>query len=147
MRLHRNLAKDITANSFIDTTTSLDTSYYYFIRACNGTACAKSSAGINAILLSSPHNAKVLTHAEGLEVQWDANEHADLYGVYRGQTEDFTQSEILEENAASSSFVDTTASLDTPYFYFITSCNQNGCSEISSPLYAVKLSQPTNPAS
>ena len=136
------LDEAVASSSFVDTTAIEDTTYYYFVKACNANGCSAESEAIDATRLSQPISLQASLVESGMQISWQANSFASFYKVFRNETSDFATAEILTQNASANSFVDTTASLDTTYYYFIQACNSNGCSQASSPVYAAQLSQP-----
>ena len=138
------LSDSLSSNSFTDTNASLDTSYFYFVQACNLNGCSDASNGLNAALLESPSNLAASRQGTNLSLSWDANSLASTYSIFRSTSNDFAQASLLSDSLASNSFADSTASIDTTYFYFIQACNDQGCSDASTGMSAALLSSPVN---
>ena len=138
------LSNSATSNSFVDTGATADTSYFYFVQACNANGCSDSSSGLNAALLNAPTNLAATRQNNNLSLTWDSNSLATSYRVLRNTSNDFASASLLNDSLTSNSFVDTGVSPDTSYFYFVEACNTNGCSDASSGLQASLLNAPAN---
>ena len=153
-RVSRNTSNDfasatllndsLTSNSFVDTGVSANTSYFYFVQACNANGCSDSSSGLNAALLNAPTNLAATRQNNNLSLSWNTNALATSYRVSRNTSNDFAAASLLTDAATTNSFVDTGVSPDTSYFYFVEACNANGCSNVSSSINTALLSAPVN---
>ena len=117
--------RDLTGNSFTDTTVSASTTYYYAVKSIN--ACGGTTDGLDGDVVSVttlcetsvPTNVTVTPRSSNsLYVSWDEINNAVSYSVYRSST--VTGTYTLLGRVATNSFTDTGLSNLTTYFYKVT---------------------------
>ena len=134
-------SKVATVNSgttYTDTATRGST-YYYKVKACNVAGCSSlsvASAGVNLPGAVSKPNTPTIksvsilgaddSSAGKIRINWDSVTGATSYTVYRSTSASSGFSKISTENTPD--YTDTTASVNTTYYYKIDACNAAGCS-------------------
>ena len=89
------LSGSATNTSFVDTTAQKDTSYFYFLEACNLDGCSRVSSGVKALMLSNPINLQATRQDRQLNLAWNANNNAVSYTISRAATDDFSVASLL----------------------------------------------------
>ena len=128
------------ASPFDDMTATPDTTYWYFVKACNVDGCSDFSAsdsGFSATTVVIPAvpadvSATDGTFADHVEVSWTAVTGAATYEVYRNTSSDSATATLLDSPMAPP-YEDMTAAPATLYWYFAKACNSAGCSDFSTP--------------
>ncbi len=142
-----------SGTSYTDTAPRGST-YYYKVKACNASGCSSlsvASAGVNLPgAVSKPSvptiNVSILgaddSSAGKVRIDWDSITGATSYNVYRSTSASSGFSKISTET--TSGMTDTTAGVNTTYYYKINACNTAGCSA-DSAVKSIK-SAPPKPA-
>ena len=137
------LAANLTGASYTHATPDEDTNYYW-IAACNDAGCSEIDSGNPARFVdnrpAAPANAQYRHEGSTTVVSWDPSTGATHHKVYY---DDFFDSncrlssgrpsfcELLAGNVAGTTYTHTSPDDDTNY-YWITACNNAGCSDIDS---------------
>jgi len=137
-------ARDLTGTSFIDSTVSSSTTYYYHVAALN--ECGKSTnLTINDIVSVTtkcetpiPTNVTVTAKStSSLEVSWNAISGAVSYSVYRATRSPTNQYTLIGKiSGANSTYTDNGLENLTSYYYKITAkteiCDDSRMSDYAS---------------
>ena len=67
------LSDSATSNSFVDTSSQIDTSYFYFVQACNANGCSDASNALETSVMSKPTNLVASRQGTSLSLAWSAN--------------------------------------------------------------------------
>jgi len=137
-------ARDLTGTSFIDSTVSSSTTYYYLVAALN--ECGKSAnLTLNDIVSVTtkcetpiPTNVAVTAKSSSsLEITWDAINGAVSYSVYRATRSPNNQYTLIGKiSGANSTYTDNGLENLTSYYYKITAkteiCDDSRMSDYAS---------------
>ncbi len=126
---------------FDDFTAVPETTYYYWVRACNTAGCSDLSDWDQGRRSTTPVpeapqsvNASNGTDPDNVYITWDDPEGATYYKVYRDSDNviggNFFQ--LLADNVIGNSTTDTPL-VDFVYYYWVRACNASGCSGYSEP--------------
>ena len=137
------LAANVARTTYTHTSPDEDTNYYW-ITACNSAGCSDIDSANPAEFIDNrpdaPANAKYRREGSTTVVTWAASAGATHYKVYY---HDFFDSNCklssgrpsfcdeLATNVAGTTYTHTSPDEDTNY-YWITACNNAGCSDIDS---------------
>ena len=141
---------DLNDTSYMDSALTPNTTYHYWLRACNDTGCsdlsASSSATTNPALAPAPSKPTVIAQStQQIDISWPASSaefQISHYQLYRDST---TSAYISDLN--TSSHMDTGLAQNSTYHYWISACNISGCSPLS-PVASAKthLAKPPAPS-
>jgi fibronectin type 3 domain-containing protein/V8-like Glu-specific endopeptidase len=137
--------------SYDDTLAAVSVTYYYWVKACNGSRCSDYSAYDTGWRASSgsppatPLNADASdgAYADKIRITWSPSSGAAYYEVYRSTTVNGTK--YLQGSPTDPAFDDYSAEPGPSYYYWVKACNGFGCSGFS--MYDDgwrKCSPPTN---
>ena len=116
---------DLTATAYI--------SYFYWVKACNGTNCSDFSSvfdtGWRNLTAPTGVAASDGTYAGKVQVSWNTSSGVFTYQVYRAESA--SGSKTLLGSTASASFADTAASPGVVYTYWVKTCTGPVCSDFS----------------
>ena len=152
------LAPNVTETTYIHTTPSGGSNYYWVV-ACNRGGCSEIDSANPASPIepipTGPENVRFAHEGSAIRVSWDPVDGADHYNVYH---DDFRDSgctlnrdgsprlcDELATNVTEATYLHTAPSGGS---YWVVACNRGGCSEIDSanpatPIEAIP-SGPTN---
>jgi len=133
---------------FIDTNVSPDSTYYYKISSINRINSINDdieslpSGAISAATLSSiPANIRLTDKTTiSIRLEWDFVNGASGYNVYRSGSENGTYNRINIEPLSGTLFADTNITLDTVYYYKVSSINAGAEGLLSGAISAATLS-------
>ena len=130
----RTLLGSPAETSLNDTTVATDTTYYYWIKACDACGCSEFSipdTGLACVMPAAPTDvvASDGTYPDKVQVTWSAVVDATHYDVYRAESAEGTATWLGSSTEAT--FDDTTAVAGTTYYYWVKVCDNCGCSEFS----------------
>ncbi|MDR3711036.1 MAG: fibronectin type III domain-containing protein [Capsulimonadaceae bacterium] len=136
-----------TVTNCFDTGVSPGTTYYYYVTSLNS-AGGSSTASTEAHATASPA-APVLASATAVNKQvtlvWAASTGATSYNVYRGTTASGESATPVATGIAALTYVDTSLTDGTTYFYEVTAVDAGGESLKSNELSATPTpGAPTN---
>jgi fibronectin type 3 domain-containing protein len=115
-----------------DATAFPGTTYYYWVKACNGPRCSDfSSHDTGWRRPPEPENLQASdgTFEDKVRISWDAVSVATSYEVYRAESEGGTKT--LIRSPTGTSFDDSTALAGTLYYYWVKACVNVNCSDFS----------------
>ena len=108
--------------TWTDTNTEMDKTYYYVVRAKNGSLCGKFSPAQSVkcpIVLSAPSMTLDLNKSTGKPViSWTSVPFATQYEIYRSATGADKSYRIIRRTALLN-YTDTTAASGTTYYYVV----------------------------
>jgi len=136
----------INKAEFIDTSLSPDTRYYYKVSSINSGVEGLKSVAISAETLSSiPLNVRI-TSATALVINlsWDAVNGASGYNVYSSESENGIYTKKNNNIITGNVFADTGLSMDTIYYYKVSSVNNSIEGIQSDPIFRATSSVPAN---
>ena len=121
--------------TWTDTNTEMDKTYYYVVRAKNGSLCGKFSPAQSVkcpIVLSVPSMTLDLNKSTGKPViSWTSVPFATQYEIYRSATGADKSYRIIRRTALLN-YTDTTAASGTTYYYVVRAMRGTGNSAIYS---------------
>ena len=123
----------VGGTGFVDDTAVPGRLYYYWIvSVANGGEWVRSERVTGHRKIGVPQHVAASdgTYAGWITVTWNAVEGAEGYTVYRGTTNDPDAAQVVS-SVSSVSFVDTTASPGTLYYYWVVATNAASESEKS----------------
>ena len=120
-----------------------NTTYYYFLVACNTIGCSDFSQPASATTeeeeqtVPDTPSAPTLnvTSSTSIEVSWSTGTEASYYQLYRNTSNDSSSATKVYEGSATST-TQTKLIANTIYYYFLKNCNATGCSNFSQPASA-----------
>jgi hypothetical protein len=143
---------DDTSTSYLDTSASIGTTYYYWVEGYNtlqtGTAAAPATGVAQAETLSSLSTptgvtATYATILNEVQLGWNAVNGALFYNVWRSTTNNSSTATKIASGLTGTSYIDPTASTSTVDYYWITAVNgsltsgyggpADGLAELSAP--------------
>ena len=133
------LSDSLIGDAYHDSSVTHNTSYYYWIKACNASGCSDFSAGSSATTHLSipaiPTNfsaSAVDSAAIALSWQSVAEEFAAVhYQVYRASDANGADRSTLSDSLIGDAYHDSSVTHSTSYYYWIKACNASGCSDFS----------------
>lgn len=146
------IASGVTANSFTDSSVLPNTTYFYLVSAVkigsNGAILeSKNSVEVNATTPSGPPVPTGLTILAGNNqafLNWNVSAGATSYGVKRGVVKGGPYG-LIASNLTSTSFVDSSLTPATVYFYVVFASNGFGPSGDSAEVTLTAQTPPGTP--
>lgn len=129
---------NVTETSYVDKSAEGDTTYYYTVRAKNGSTLSSNNRRVRIQRLAETEM-KVYNVYSGVSINWTAVEGAETYRVYRRISGGW---ELLKKDLTDLTYVDTTAESGNTYRYAVRAYNATGGSGYSSSKEIIHLSQP-----
>lgn len=144
------LATGITATTYSDLAVTNGTTYYYTVTAVNanagGVPVLPSESAQSAEVVATPSTVATLAAPTGVvaagtptntgtarsTLTWTASAGATSYNVYRSLTSNGQGATPLASGVTTTSFIDSTVSFGTTYYYKVTAVNASGESVKSS---------------
>jgi hypothetical protein len=83
-------------------------------------------------------------YSDRVRVTWNSSSGATSYHVHRATTAGGTKTDL--GSTAGTSFDDFTATPGTTYYYWVTACNDDGCSDFSAYDTGYRLAPPSAPS-
>ena len=134
--------------TWTDTNTEMDKTYYYVVRAKNGSLCGKFSPAQSVkcpIVLSVPSMTLDLNKSTGKPViSWTSVPFATQYEIYRSATGADKSYRIIRRTALLN-YTDTTAASGTTYYYVVRAMRGTGSSAIYSRFCKAQSTLPAVP--
>lgn len=121
------------STSYSDTTVVNGTQYFYTISSVNGAGESADSSEVSATPDVPPAAPTGLTATAGnnqVSLAWTASAGATSYNIKRSTT---SGAEVTIASAVSNSYIDTSATKFTQYFYTVSAVNAYGESSNSTP--------------
>ena len=134
-----------------DSALALDTTYYYFVQACNTLGCSRTSVGQEVELLKipdAPLGVMVSSTRKGeIDISWETVARAVTYEIYRNTVSNPPDSRIAKVSTLPSSYVDSDSNLRpaTSYYYYLKACSDIVCSPFSTASVAMLVTIPEVP--
>jgi len=144
------LANGLTGTAFLDTFVTNNTTYYYVVRAVNGSGQSGNSNEALATpmpLPSTPTNLTIITGSSRVTLNWNASTGAFSYTVRRADSANgpFT---IIATGIQGTTYIDRTVSPGNTYYFEISAVNTTGESTVSIAVSATTIvGVPSAPAS
>ena len=134
--------------TWTDTNTEMDKTYYYVVRAKNGSLCGKFSPAQSVkcpIVLSAPSMTLDLNKSTGKPViSWTSVPFATQYEIYRSATGADKSYRIIRRTALLN-YTDTTAASGTTYYYVVRAMRSTGSGAIYSRFCNAQSTLPAVP--
>ena len=114
------VSSSIASTSYADTSMGEGQALYYWVKACTSLTCSDfSSPDLGWRGIMPPAN---LSASDGeydqVSLSWDSNPVGTHYAIYRAESSGGAKS-TLTSNTAITSFIDTTATPGTTYYYWV----------------------------
>lgn len=146
-------ASPITTNSYTDTAVVNATTYYYVITASNGTCDSANSTEVSAMPQVCPSQGApgtptlAITSSTQVKVDWAAATPAPSggYNILRSTTLDGTYASVGDVDGATLTFTDSTAAVNTTYYYRVEAIGALCSNRSASAEIAVTCSTPAAP--
>jgi subtilisin family serine protease len=144
------LNPDPLVSPYDDTTSIVDTPYYYWVKACDDSTCSdyssydigsKSSTTINAPTSVSASDG---VYKDRVRITWNTVADATQYKVFRNTSNTTNGAYEFPDVITELSFDDLTATPGTVYYYWVQACNISGCSDYSANDSGYVQSLPTS---
>ena len=130
--------KESSNLSFSDNSLIANTSYYYWLKACNSSnECSlfSSSSTATTLAIPAPPNAPVLNVVgnSAIELNWQTVTFAHYYQIFRNTSDNFSFATLISSSVQTISYKEsTTLNKNTDYYYWLKSCNiKDECSDFS----------------
>ncbi len=135
----KRLTDDHASGPYYDFTADLDTTYYYWVKACNVSGCSEysvSDPGYSTAATTVPDAPSDVSASDGaysdkVRITWPAVIGASGYQIFRNESNDHTDEKSLTEVINARSYDDTWVEQGTTYYYWVIACNSAGCSSYS----------------
>ena len=123
----QEIASEVTALTWDDTTAIPDTTYFYWVAAESDSGVGNvgnSDSGSRAVL-SAPQGVQASDNSspDHVSVSWNLLAGASSYYVFRNTTNDSQSAGQVAQNLLASPFEDTSASPGTTYYYWVRAYN------------------------
>ena len=131
------LVTNVTGTSYDDTSAVAETTYYYWVIACNVEGCkalyqtADDTGFSSAISNPENVNASDETYPNKVAITWDAATGATYYEVWRHTSDDRDNATQLVTNVTGTSYDDTSTFSGMTYHYWVISCNAEACRDLN----------------
>ncbi len=120
---------DVAASPYDDATAERGVQYYYIVQACTAAGCSDFTAydgGYRNFAAPTGVAASDGTFPDKVRVTWNASTGAAYYRIERATSP--TGAKTIIAGPAATSYDDTSASVGTFYYYWISACNAQFCS-------------------
>ena len=125
----------LTQTSFNDSNLATDSTYTYWVKACNLLDCSSLSAAVALRLLSAPGNLNVALSSSDnrhIDINWSSKTAASHYQLYYSSSkDDASQPQQLLYSSHTLQYAHNQLNLNTSYTYWVKACNADGCSDFS----------------
>jgi len=124
------------------------TAYYYWVVAdneCGTTSESDSDSGFLGMQLAAPEglDATSGSYCAGVQLTWNRRVMAQSYRIYRDINDDPSSADMLDEVLPGiSTYIDATAVVGVPYFYWVEAVNN--CSEGEPPILQATAAEGLN---
>ena len=144
---YTQIGGEITATGYVDSGLTANTSYNYQLESCNDNGCSgRSLAGSVTTDLATPSALMAVAQSDSaISITWSAIAGATHYKLYRATMSEGSFAQI-EGSITATGYVDSGFSANTPYYYQLEACNDNGCSGRSSVVSATTAPEPPSTA-
>ncbi len=107
--------KDVTATSYTDTAVESGTQYRYAVYACVDGVWSGASNIVSGTIVTTTEGFTVTATANGVLIEWDETEGAELYRIRRNDGSGWTNYKDLTETT----YTDTDAAAGGKYYYAV----------------------------
>ena len=129
--------------STIQENLSADTTYYYWLKACNDAGCSEFSQVTSATTEEEEQTAPATpssptataNSSSSIEISWSSVEDATYYQLYQSTSNSSLSTTKVYDDDGTSTTQENLNS-NTTYYYWLKACNDAGCSDFSEPAYA-----------
>jgi fibronectin type 3 domain-containing protein len=128
------VASGVTSTSYTNTGLASNTTYYYYVEACDSYGCSGASNQASATTTGPPAaptnlSAKPVSATE-VNLSWTGSSGATSYSVFRSTSISFTPSSSnqIASGVSTTPYADTGLAAKTTYYYYVEACNSYGCS-------------------
>ena len=139
---------EISVTRYLDDDFSGDAFYYYQLEACSGGECSGRSPAVGAVP-ATPSPTAAAQSESAISIRWSDAAGATHYKLYRSEMSEGSFDQIGGDIAATDYVDDSGLTANTPYYYQLESCNDNGCSgrspEVSATTAPATPSAPATP--
>ena len=139
---------DISVTRYRDDDFPGDAFYYYQLEACSGGECSGRSPAVGTVP-ATPSPTAAAESDSAVSITWSNAAGATHYKLYRSETSEGSFDQIGGDIAATDYVDDSGLTANTPYYYQLESCNDNGCSgrspEVSATTAPAIPSAPATP--
>jgi fibronectin type 3 domain-containing protein len=120
------IARNVSTNSYVDSTVTNGTTYYYVVTAVDGSSNeSANSNGASAVpIVSAPINLTATAGNSQVALSWGAVSTAIGYNVKRSTTAGGPYA-VIASNVSTNSYVDSTVTNGTTYYYVVTALSGN----------------------
>jgi fibronectin type 3 domain-containing protein len=120
------IASNVSTNSYVDSTVTNGTTYYYVVTAVDGSSNeSANSNGASAVpIVSAPINLTATAGNSQVALSWGAVSTAIGYNVKRSTTAGGPYA-VIASNVSTNSYVDSTVTNGTTYYYVVTALSGN----------------------
>ena len=110
----------VETNSFIDTTATAVTRYFYRIKAVKENGVASEFSEIIFMPCVNISNPSIKSYNDKAILKWERNKYVDGYAIYRSTSKEGTYEEIKKiNNNSTTSYTDKSIKAKTVYYYKI----------------------------
>jgi hypothetical protein len=138
------IATGITSTSYVDSTVTNGTTYYYKVAAVDGSGTSGSSNEVSAEPVSGLAAAPTgLTASAGnaqVSLSWTASTGATSYNVYRGTLPNQENATPIATAITTTTYLDTTVNNGPTFYYKVAAVNSAGTSALSAEVSATPTS-------
>ena len=140
---------EISVTRYRDDDFSGDAFYYYQLEACSGGECSGRSPAVGAVPAAPSPPMAAAQSESAISIRWSDAAGATHYKLYRSEMSEGSFDQIGGDIAATDYVDDSGLTANTPYYYQLESCNDNGCSgrspEVSATTAPAIPSAPATP--
>jgi polygalacturonase/pectin methylesterase-like acyl-CoA thioesterase len=136
---YTTLSSSLTSTSYLDTSVTDNTTYYYIVSASSVAGTGDNSSEMSATPVAPLANPTGLTATPGngkLVLNWSSVGSANTYNVMRSTT-DGGPYQTIATGVSGTSFPDTSVANGTIYYYVVTAANNLTQSMISDQVKAI----------
>jgi fibronectin type 3 domain-containing protein len=127
------VASGVTSTSYSNTGLAANTTYYYYVKACDSDGCSGASNEASATTPGPPSaptnlSAKPVSATE-VDLSWTGSSGAS-YDLFRSTSSSFTPSSSnqIASGVSTTQYADTGLAAKMTYYYYVEACNGYGCS-------------------
>ena len=117
-----------TENNYTDTSLPPGLRHYYRVSSLYGGYISSSTQNVSALVVPAPVGVMVTVDESSVSLSWDAVDIAEVTYMIERATDSLFTEDVEDFTSTENSFVDNSVTVDTEYFYRISSvcCGNNG---------------------